>query len=244
MATNIAAERKTISSTNGMGTGERPSRYDLNRPCQHDAKRRPRAQQSMASSSTALVPAAEAAGSSKEPKFVDAVVTDPPVDYKKTKDEDIELWAIRIPPGFDASRLDGLTLSAAGARGDGFTVRAQPSCDPKLVVSAFPSSKKNRWVQAKPFTRQLAVIMDPPKFPEVEYDLVKPKVPKLDCKMTLSQPVSSGLPEYSGTPCPVVPAEPAAATPSKKRVRISEEPPVADDDDAEKKKAKKASKKK
>ena len=97
MATNIAAERKTISSTNGMWTGERPSCTISTSTL--PARRQTHAPSPMASSSTALVPAAEAAGSSKEPKFVDAVVTDPPVDYKKTKDDDIELWAIRDTAG-------------------------------------------------------------------------------------------------------------------------------------------------
>ena len=209
-----------------------------------------------------------AASSSKEPKFVDAEVVQPPIDYSTTKSDDVELWAIRVPPGFDASRLDGLTLdTAGGARGDGFTVRAAPTCDPRLVVSAFPSTKKNRWVVGKPFTRQLAVIMDPPELPAPvisahtwpdpriagtawpELELVKPRPEKMR-GLTLSQPFPSGLPEFSSaTMAAAKQAAGAAAEPSPRKRARFEEPPVAasSSDDAaraEKKAAKKAAKRK
>ena len=55
--------------------------------------------------------------SSSSKKWAPATVNDaPPLDYAQTKGEDIELWAIRVPPGFDASQLDGLVVGALSCR--------------------------------------------------------------------------------------------------------------------------------
>ena len=59
--------------------------------------------------------AAGASKSSKAAKFEDAIVENPIIDYATTKSDDIELWAIRVPPGFDPAKLDSLTLRADGA---------------------------------------------------------------------------------------------------------------------------------
>ena len=85
------------------------------------------------------------------------------VDYADTKSDEIELWAIRCPPGFDVSQLEGLDVSAAGAAsGDSFEVRAAPMSECETVVSVFPSSKKKRYLVGKTFTRSLVVSIPPP----------------------------------------------------------------------------------
>ena len=106
--------------------------------------------------------AAAGASSAKTSKFEDAAVNAPVVDYSQTKADGVELWAIRLPPGFDASRLDGLMLNSDGAMGDGFTVRAAPTAESGSIIPAFPSAKKNRWVLGKSFARQLVVALPPP----------------------------------------------------------------------------------
>ena len=102
------------------------------------------------------------AGASSSKKFEECPVNAPVVDYAQTKGDGIELWAIRLPPGFDPSRLDGLTLDSLGASGDGFTVREAPSVETASMLAAFPSAKKNRWMLGKPFARQLVVRVPPP----------------------------------------------------------------------------------
>ena len=89
-------------------------------------------------------------------------VTSPLIDHAQTKHEGVELWAIRVPPGFDASRLDQMSIGAAGASGDGFHLRDAPSIESAAVITAFPSAKKNRWLVGKRFTRQLVVSVPPP----------------------------------------------------------------------------------
>ena len=114
---------------------------------------------------------ADAAGTSRSTKSSKAgkaakeeTVINPPIDYAETKADDVSLWALRIPPGFDPARLNGLTLDPAGVTiGDGFEIREMPVAETARMISAFPSAKKNRWLVAKPFVRQLAVIVPPPR---------------------------------------------------------------------------------
>lgn len=85
------------------------------------------------------------------------------IDHADIKSDEIELWAIRCPPGFDVSQLEGLDMSAAGtASGDGFEVRTAPMSECESVVSVFPSAKKKRYLVGKQFARNLVVSMPPP----------------------------------------------------------------------------------
>ena len=86
------------------------------------------------------------------------------VDHSAIKGDNIELWAIRVPPGFDATQLDGLELNSASGivSGDGFDLRDAPAVECEHILPAFPSAKRKRWVLAKPFARQLVVSIAPP----------------------------------------------------------------------------------
>ncbi len=92
-------------------------------------------------------------------------------DWSEVKKPDVELWAIRLPPGFDASRLGGHTLrgddGAACSSSDdgGFTLRPIPVCEAEGLLGAFPSAKKQRWIAGKPITRQFAVTVPPGPLP-------------------------------------------------------------------------------
>lgn len=102
-------------------------------------------------------------------------VADPVVDYADVKSGEVELWVIRTPPGFDASRLHGANISIGEAASssssgvataaapapdggsDGFVIRPTPQCESEGLVCAFPSGKKQRYVLGKSFARQFAV---------------------------------------------------------------------------------------
>lgn len=152
--------------------------------------------------------AAGASKSSKAAKFEDAIVENPIIDYATTKSDDVELWAIRVPPGFDPAKLDSLTLRADGASGDGFTVRSAPAAEAGSIVPAFPSAKKNRWMLGKPFTRQLVVVVPPPSA-HAHAAVVPPPLPPVPQVggMRLSRP----YPELKA-PLPAAPGRDARAS--------------------------------
>ena len=102
--------------------------------------------------------------SSKPSKFAEAEVGEPVVDFKALKGDEVELWSIRVPPGFDVSKLNGVTVNDDGApiQGGSFVMSAAPAAECEAVVSAFPSSKKKRWLLAKPFAKQYVVHVLPP----------------------------------------------------------------------------------
>ena len=176
---------------------------------------------------------ADTSGRARE-KFNTAPVIAPPLDHSHVKSEDIELWAIRCPPGFDASQLEGLDMAADRVtQGEGFEVRPAPSDESDAVLSAFPSAKKGRWLLGKPFSRQLVVSLPeapkkaaaaapPPPLPPV------PKIPGLRLRHIF----------LGGT----MPAAVAAAPSSRKRTAASEEADAAKAAKKAKKEAKKAAK--
>ena len=112
---------------------------------------------------------AASSSSSKPSKFGETTVTDPTIDHKALKGDDVELWSIRVPPGFDVAALDGITVGSDGATttlrgadGTSFMLQAAPAAECEPVVSAFPSAKKGRWLLAKSFARQYVVSAPPP----------------------------------------------------------------------------------
>lgn len=148
--------------------------------------------------------------SSSSKKWAPATVNDaPPLDYAQTKGEDIELWAIRVPPGFDASQLDGLAVGEAGAEGDGFVMKQMPEVECDATVCAFPSAKKKRWLVAKPFARQLVVSVPPPPL-AASASSVPPPLPPV--------PQVPGL-TFRQTSVFMSAPEPAAAEPASPRKR-------------------------
>mmetsp|Transcript_23113 Transcript_23113/g.58965 ORF Transcript_23113/g.58965 Transcript_23113/m.58965 type:complete len:191 (+) Transcript_23113:19-591(+) len=88
-----------------------------------------------------------------------------PVDHADVKSGDVELFVIRCPPGFDATRLHGTMVqlsehaSSLAEDGDdeGFVLRPTPACESQGLACAFPSSKKQRYVLGKTIARQFAV---------------------------------------------------------------------------------------
>ena len=89
------------------------------------------------------------------------------IDIADVKDEDVELWVIRCPPGFDVSRLHGQTINVADASecsnttdsssGNRVIIRPTPACESEELICALPSMKKQRYVVSKPFAKQFAV---------------------------------------------------------------------------------------
>ena len=149
----------------------------------------------------------------KEPK--EENVVNPPIDHANTEADDVSLWALRIPPGFDASRLNGLEIDPSGVTyGDGFEIREMPVVEAANIVSAFPSAKKNRWMVAKPFVRQLAVIVPPPKAEPSASEVPPPlpPVPPPTARLRLSRP-------FPDVPTPAVPASESASSSRKRKSR-------------------------
>ena len=160
-----------------------------------------------------------AAAHAKNSKFEDAIVSSPPIDFAQTKPDEVELWAIRVPPGFDVSRLDELSVSSAGARGDGFTLRAAPGLESGSIISAFPSAKKNRWMLGKAFARQLTVVVPPPPA-DTGAASVPPPLPPVPPKrgLRLSRPFPDIAPH----------ATPANVGPASSRKRATKEAAATD----------------
>jgi hypothetical protein len=147
-------------------------------------------------------------------KFSSAEVKAPSVDFSDTRDDSVELWAIRCPPGFDASRLDGLSMGELGAEGDGFALAAAPSGGELAVLSAFPSAKKNRWLLGKGFARQFVVSVPPP--PDAPSAMVQPEpLPPVPQKPGLR--LRHSFPGGGGTPIESFAAPATTASSSRKR---------------------------
>ena len=100
--------------------------------------------------------------STRSKKLTEAEVGHPTIDFAAVKGDEVELWAISVPPGFDASRLEGLDVTSDTALGNGFELRGAPAIECSPILAAFPSAKKKRWLLGKPFSKQLVVSVPPP----------------------------------------------------------------------------------
>lgn len=159
---------------------------------------------------------------SSKKKMVTQEVVDPVVDYSEIKGDDVELFAIRVPPGFDYHHLDGLRFDTAGSstQGDGFTLREAPVVESEALLSAFPSAKKNRWVAAKPFVRQLVVSMPPPEQAAAAESLPPPLPPVPQIQgLRLRRVLQSELPPRPSSAPAAAPssANASAAMPRKRK---------------------------
>lgn len=157
-------------------------------------------------------------------QFEDAVVSAPAIDHATAKADDVELWAIRVPPGFDVSKLDQLQLGAAGASGDGFALRETPAGESASSITAFPSAKKGKWIPGKGFARQFSVVMAPPE-PHASSSMAPPPgLPPVEQKrgFRLNRPFPDIAPE---PPPPVRAAVPKNAAASRKRPAEDTPPP-------------------
>ena len=90
-------------------------------------------------------------------------------DHGTLEGDNIELWLIRCPPGFQASELhdrtidvsQGLSMIGEGSQATGYCLRPIPACESAGVVGVFPSARHKRWLLGKPLTRQFAVTLAP-----------------------------------------------------------------------------------
>ena len=176
--------------------------------------------------------------SSRSKKLAEAEVSHATIDYSAIKGDNIELWAIRVPPGFDATQLDGLTLSSASggaASGDGFELRTAPAAECGHVLAAFPSVKRKRWLLGKPFSRQLVVSIPPPPVSSAAQGTPPPLPPVA---------MASGLrlrSTFLGGTLPQRSTASAASAPRKRKSEANASGPQAED--AEAKAARKAARK-
>ena len=86
-------------------------------------------------------------------------------DHAALEGDDVELWLIRCPPGFDASELHDRTIDlsqeatilGSGSQATGYSLRPIPACEGAGVVGVFPSAQRKRWLMGKPLARQFAI---------------------------------------------------------------------------------------
>ena len=81
-------------------------------------------------------------------------------------DDDVELWAIRCPKGFDLDALQGVRVGlqpdgppVALSRAPGYALGPVPAHESANLVGVLPSASDNGWTTAKPFARQFSVTM-------------------------------------------------------------------------------------
>ena len=166
---------------------------------------------------------AASSSSSKPSKFGETPVVDPTIDHKVLKGDDVELWSIRVPPGFDVAALDGVTIGSNGATtvrgadGASFTLQVAPAAECEPVVSAFPSAKKGRWLLAKSFSRQYVLTAQPPGIKEIAAQSPPPlpPVPQLT-SLRMRNPFNSTLREQPNLAAPI------ASVPTSSRKRGAE----------------------
>ena len=155
-------------------------------------------------------------------------------DHAALERDDVELWLIRCPPGFDPSELHDRTVDltqeatplGTGSQATGYCLRPIPAAESSGMVGVFPSAGRKRWMVGKPVAQQFAVSATP-------------------------SAAAAAVSSHAPTPLPPVPQveglrlrhafiggtvpPPAAAPPSKKRA-ADEAPPA----ESKKKKAKKS----
>jgi hypothetical protein len=92
------------------------------------------------------------------------------LDHAALEGDDVELWLIRCPPGFDPSELhdrkvdltrEDSTPIGTGSQATGYCLRPIPACESAGVVGVFPSARRKRWLIGKPVTQQFAVSLAP-----------------------------------------------------------------------------------
>lgn len=91
-------------------------------------------------------------------------------DHATLEGDDVELWLIRCPPGFDAAELHertidlsqgGATVLGSGSQASGYSLRPIPAIEGAGVVGVFPSAQRKRWLLGKPLARQFAISRTP-----------------------------------------------------------------------------------
>jgi|TARA_B110000196_G_C20860227_1_gene526983 hypothetical protein len=91
-------------------------------------------------------------------------------DHATLEGDDVELWLIRCPPGFDTAELHertidlsqgGPTVLGSGSQASGYSLRPIPAIESAGVVGVFPSAQSKRWLLGKQIARQFAISRTP-----------------------------------------------------------------------------------
>ena len=87
-------------------------------------------------------------------------------DASSANDDDVELWAIRCPKGFDVNALQGVKVGlqpdgAPVALTKGYALGPVPAHESANLLGVLPTASNKGWTTAKPFARQFSVSLQP-----------------------------------------------------------------------------------
>ena len=139
-------------------------------------------------------------------------------DHASLEGDDVELWLIRCPPGFDTSELhdrsidlsQATTLLGSGSQASGYTLRPIPACEGAGVVGVFPSAQRKRWLLGKPLARQFAISRTAASAGSSQGPQPLPKIPQVPGLRLRNSSIGS--------------TGPPAAPPPPSRKRAADEP--------------------